>query len=158
MVAVGGIRGTEVMLRWISVDVGDNEIGDISLFGVGARHSISQYLENAPVEVAGMLFFQSLNLGDDFIDASQLSIGVQASKRWSVVEPYLGLALDSFNLDMTYDQNDGLNSEEVTVEYDADRNMHLTVGTAVHLGPLHLNAEANVAEHFSYAFGFAFGM
>lgn len=158
MLTVSGVRGTEVMLRWISLDIGDNEIGDVSLFGAGARHSISQYLENPPMEIAGMIFFQSLNLGEDFIDASQFSIGVQASKRWSVVEPYAGLAMDSFNLDMTYEQNDGLRSEEVTVEYEADRNMHLTLGSAVHLGPLHLNGEVDLSEHFSFAFGFAVGM
>jgi hypothetical protein len=39
---VSSIGGTEAVVRWIAFDKGDTDIGDISLFGIGARHSLSQ--------------------------------------------------------------------------------------------------------------------
>src|SRR5262245_13018007 len=32
---IGSVAGTSLMLRWISVDVGDADIGDLSVFGIG---------------------------------------------------------------------------------------------------------------------------
>ena len=41
---VGGVMGSEGILRYFNASYGDNELGEFSLFGIGARHSISQYL------------------------------------------------------------------------------------------------------------------
>ena len=48
----------------IAVDTGDAEFGDIGLLGFGVRHSISQYMENAPVSLAASVFYQKLKVGD----------------------------------------------------------------------------------------------
>jgi len=153
-ITVGGLKGTEATLRVISLELGDDELGDFSLFGIGARHSISQYFDALPVDLAGGLFFQSLSLGEDFLDFSMVSFGVQASTRFPIVAPYAGLGLDSSSMEVVYDDIDG---NEVTLEFDRANNFHLTLGAAVRLTLVHLSAEINVSDQTSFALGLSVG-
>lgn len=155
---VGNVMGTEAMLRYFAIDTGDEEIGDISLFGLGLRHSISQYFPTLPVNVSALGFWQNFELGDDLIDASAFTIGVQGSKRFSLFEPYVGLSMDSFQMDVKYETDISGSTETINVEFDRDSSAHLTLGSALHLGFLHLNGELNVADQTAFTFGFGLGL
>ncbi len=155
---VGSVMGTEGILRYFAIDTGDTDIGDITLFGLGVRHSLSQYLPAFPVNLSALLFFQSLEIGDKLVDASAYTLGVQASKRYAVLEPYAGLSLDSFKMDVEYDSDVSGQTETLKVEFDRDTNMHLTLGSALHLGFLHLNGELNLADQTGFTFGLGFGL
>lgn len=153
-ITVGGLKGTEATLRFISLELGDDELGDFSLFGIGGRHSISQYFEGLPVDLAGMLFYQGLSLGDDFMDFSMVSFGVQASKRFPIVEPYAGLGIDSSSMEVVYEGQAG---DDITLEFDRANNFHLTLGAALRLTLVHLSAEINVSDQTSFALGLSVG-
>jgi hypothetical protein len=159
-VVVGGVKGTELMLRYIAVHIGDegNELGDLSTFGIGARHSLSQYLTTSKVDLAAMLFYETLKLGDDFVDTSQLTLGVQASRRFRVVEPYAGLALNSFSMDMAYDAQQGGSSSRQSVQYDTDTGLGFTLGATLHMSLVHLNGELQFTDQTTLAFGLSVGM
>lgn len=155
---VGGVMGTEAIVRYFAIETGDAEIGDISLFGIGARHSISQYLTGLPVDLSAMIFWQSFKLGDDLIDANGLTFGVQGSKRFGLVEPYAGLSMDSFQMDVDYEFGTGNDTETLKVEFDRDTSPHLTLGAALHLGLVHLNGEFNAANQTGFTLGVGFGL
>lgn len=154
---LGGVMGSEVMVRWFAVDTGDAEIGDIKLFGVGGRHSISQYFMNLPVDLAGAIYYQSFKLGDDLIDAKAFSIGVQGSKGFGILTPYGGLSYDSFAMDATYTDKSGAQDEEVKLEMESEKSIHLTAGVGAALGAFRLNAALDVAQRAGFSFGFGFG-
>lgn len=157
-ITVGGFFGTEVMGRWLSLTIGDDDYGDMSLWGLGARHSISQYFGTLPIDLSGMIFYQKFNLGDDLVDFDQMSYGIQASKRFPFVEPYAGLALDRSSMTAKYEFNAGTSSPEtLKVDFDSESNVHFTLGAALRLFLVHLNAEINFAEHTSYALGLSIG-
>lgn len=159
-VVVGGVKGTELMVRYIAVQIGDdgNEIGDLSLFGIGGRHSLSQYMSGSKFDLAAMAMYQSLKLGDDFVDTSQFSLGLQGSRRFKVVEPYVGVALNSLSMDLEYDAQQGGSSSRQSVEFDGDTGLGFTLGTALHLSLLHLNAELQFTDQTTFAFGLGVGM
>jgi hypothetical protein len=155
---VGGFMGSEVMLRYIAFDTGDAEIGDISLFGIGARHSISQYLVEFPVDLAAGLYYQKFKLGSDLIDAKAFSIGAQASRAFGPLVAYGGLSFDSFSMDAQYTDKSGSVDEEVDLSLSTESTLHLAVGAALSLGGIvHMNLGADIANKAGVAAGLGFG-
>lgn len=153
-ITVGGPMGTEATLRFLGFESGDDDIGDISFIGFGGRHSISQYLPNLPIELAGMVYYQKLEVGEDLLDARVFSIGVQGSKRFTVLEPYAGLGLDRSSLDVVYDDQ---TDTRIEVSFDEETNAHLTLGTVLHLALLKVNGEFNVSDRTSFTLGASVG-
>lgn len=157
-IRVGSVRGTEALFRYIAVDAGDVEVGNVSLFGVGLRHSVSQYMTEPPVDIAAGFMYQSFKLGDELIDATAFTFGVQASRRFpsgfAVIEPYAGLSYDYFQMDVSYDDQD---ENPIALEFDADSGIHLTLGLHAQAAVLSLYGEYNLASQSGFAFGMGFG-
>lgn len=157
-IRIGSFKGTEAVIRYFSLDIGDAEIGDLSLYGFGLRHSISQYLVGVPVDLAGGFMYQKFDLGEDLIDATAFSFGVQASKRFPLVflelEPYAGLSFDTFQMDVSYDDIDDM---PIDLSFDASSTAHLTLGLHARAAFVSLYGEYNVASQSGYAFGLGFG-
>lgn len=163
---VGGIFGTEAILRYFAMQLGDEDedLGDISFWGIGARHSVSQYFHGAiPFDLAAGFFYQHLSLGenergDDLLASTAFTIGLQASKRFvRFVEPYAGVSLDTHSMDLSYDSDVG--GEDLTVDVDFERttSLHLTLGLEIDMTVLNLFAEYNLAGQSSFAFGLGLG-
>ncbi len=152
---VGNYMGTEAVIRYFAIDMGDVEIGNLGLFGLGVRHSISQYMEpDFPVDLAGGFLWQKFTLGEDFIDANAFTIGIQASKNYGWVEPYAGLSYDMFSMDVSYTADD----EDVEVSLDSESSVHLTLGVSAGIKPVMANFEYNIASTSSFGFGLYIGM
>jgi hypothetical protein len=139
------------------------ELGDISLFGIGLRHSISQYLSPMfPVDIAGGFFWQSFSLGenqrgDELISTSAFTIGVQASRRFVVIEPYGGLSLDTFSMDVSYESDALGTTESIDVDFGSSTNLHLTLGLGLNFTYAKAFFEYNIAGMNSFSFGIALG-
>jgi Family of unknown function (DUF6588) len=151
---IGAIKGTEALVRFFAADISDNEISNIDLFGIGVRHSVSQYF-NSPVALALGAMWQTFSLGGDFVDTSAFTIGLQASKHFSLLEPYGGLSYDYFKMDVTYESD--VNSEDITVNFDAITSARLTLGLGLNYKIGHAFAEYDIASTNSFAFGLTLG-
>ena len=161
-IRVGAFRGTEVMFRGIGsfeLEEADTELGrKVAFWGLGAHHSISQYMgPDFPVDLAAGVFYQKIQLGDDFIDASAFQVSAQVSKRYMkgvfMAEPWAGLSVDMFSMDVTYE------SDEVDIDlaFDTDTTADLTLGVNLAAGFFNLNGEYSIASQNSFAFGFGMG-
>ncbi|MBD3348514.1 MAG: hypothetical protein GF400_04885 [Candidatus Eisenbacteria bacterium] len=155
---IGSYKGTEAMIRYFAVNTGDVDIGDISLYGFGVHHSISQYMgPDFPMELAAGVFYQKLQVGDDLMDATAYSFGVQASRRYpagfAIFEPYGSLAVDMFSMDVAYESD----TESVDISYDTDTSVDFTVGLNLHAAFFHLNGEYSISGQNTFAFGFGLG-
>jgi hypothetical protein len=156
-VTIGSIRGTEAILRWTAFNTGNKDAGDLSLFGIGARHSISQYLTDPPVDIAAGVLYQTFKLGDDLIDSSALTLGAMASKQYSVFEPYLGLSYDKFDMTVKYDSSTTNPPTSTKIDFDSYSSMRLTAGLGVGFSIFHLQGEVNFASQTSYLLGLSVG-
>ncbi|UCF04751.1 MAG: hypothetical protein JSV33_12625 [bacterium] len=164
---IGSVFGTEALIRYFALDVSDSELGNLSLFGFGLRHSISQYLgPTFPVDIAGGFFWQKFSVGEDLIDSSAFSFGVQASKRLGggivYFEPYTGLSIDRFSMNVSYEsevegEEEG-QKELIDVDFDPTTTAHFTLGLGVNLAFANIHGEINIANMFGFSFGIAFGM
>jgi hypothetical protein len=158
-IVVGGVMGTEGILRFFSADLGsESALGDVSLFGIGARHSLSQYFAALPVSVSAMVFYQNFGMGNGLVDFEQTSFGLQASKRIAFLEPYAGLSVDRANMSSKYQFDNGSgNPTTISIDFEERTNQHLTLGTALRFFVVHINGEVNISEQTSYALGISFG-
>jgi hypothetical protein len=157
-VSIGTIRGTQAVARYVAFDTGDADIGNLSLIGFGLRHSISQYMQNPPVDLAIGGFYQKFKLGDNLIDSSALTFGAMASKRYSVLEPYVGLSYDSFKMSVDYDTSTTDPPTRLSVDFGSSSTVRLTGGLGINLlKVIHLQGEINVASQTSYLLGLSVG-
>lgn len=157
-IRIGAYRGTEVMIRYFAMNTGDLEVGDIALYGFGVHHSISQYMAPGfPVDLAAGIFYQKLTVGEELMDATAYSFGVQASKRYpagfAIVEPYASLGLDMFSNNVKYKSN----AQTVNLEYETDTSLDFTVGLNLQAAFLTLNGEYSISGQNTFAFGFGLG-
>ncbi|MCK5741319.1 MAG: hypothetical protein KAH48_03805, partial [Chlorobi bacterium] len=120
---IGSLYGTELLLRFIPpVDMGE-EIGDFAFWGIGLKHSLSQYFFNdpgvdaeyyeRPFDLAFQVVYQGTSL-ENFIGVTNAKLvanatfwdfNIQASKNFfEWLDVYSGLSLELFDVvaDYTY--------------------------------------------------------
>jgi len=153
-VTVGSFLGTEAMLRYIDVTIDDN-IGNVKLLGFGARHSLSQYLKDFPVDLAAGFFIQKLEVGD-IVEANTRYFGVQGSLSSGLLTFYGGAGLESASLDISYHFEDS--GETIAFDLDAENSARFTAGVALKLAILQLHADYNFASQNVLAIGLGLGL
>ena len=140
----GGLFGTELILRYFALDVsgsddseksGDSGLGKISFFGIGLKHSVSQYLPmTIPVDLSAGFFWQSFGLGenkkgDKLISSRAFSIGVQASRKMAMFfEPYTGVSYDTHSMSVSYESEATGSKTEIDIDFEKESTLHLTLG------------------------------
>ena len=156
-VSIGSVFGTRAIVRWISVDLGDSQLGKLDYVGYGAQHSISQYLHGLPVDLAAGFFAQTLKIGDNkLVKADAIHFDVTASKRFSILEPWASLGWDSLNMDSNYESTT-TPGDKIAVSFDKKTNAHLTFGAQALLGPARLSASYDIAAQTGATLGLAIG-
>ena len=154
--SIGSVLGTRAIVRWISVDLGDADLGSFNYFGIGGQHSVSQYFPGLPADLAAGFFYQTFSIADDLIDTKAWVLNVTASKRFGMLEPYVGLGYDSFDMDVSY-ENSSTPGSKIAVDFDPETNAHFTIGIQALLGFSRLQAEFNAAAEPGAAVGLSLG-
>jgi Family of unknown function (DUF6588) len=161
---LSSLAGTEAVLRWVAYESGDADIGKINLFGIGGRHSISQYMGDEPMlDLTVGILYQTFNVGEnpsggDFVSTNALTIQAQASKRAPVgfmtFEPYAAIAYEKLDVDVAYDDANG---EPVAVSLEGDNDIRFTIGAGLNFTAGQLWADYNFASTANFSFGIALG-
>ncbi|MCI0453333.1 MAG: autotransporter domain-containing protein [Candidatus Latescibacteria bacterium] len=161
---LSSLAGTEAVVRWVAYDQGDADVGKIDMFGIGGRHSISQYMgENPSFDIAVGLLYQTFevgenDLGNPFVDSSALNIQAQASKRMPVgfatFEPYGVVQWESLDLDVQYSDT---NDEPVAVSMEAENSFRFTLGAGLNFVAGQVWADYSFSDVSNFSFGLALG-
>ncbi|MEK7249926.1 MAG: DUF6588 family protein [Bacteroidota bacterium] len=150
-ITIGSLYGTEATVRFFQAKVGDN-IGELKLWGIGARHNINQYFKKLPLDVAAGIYQQHFEIGD-IVSANATLISAQGSYAISVLTLYGGPAVEISNMDVTYDGTGG----KVTLSLKSQNSVRFTVGAALTLAFFRLYADYNLASQSAFVLGFGFG-
>lgn len=157
---IGSLYGTEALLRYFYFNMTEAEFGVFNLYGFGLRHSISQYMyKSIPVDMALSIFWQQFSLdngerGDDLVVADALTVGLHASKRFDMFEPYVGITYDRFKVDVNYESENELDS--INLSFDSDDALHLTFGLSCQVAFITTSGEYNFGNQNAYSVGVAF--
>ena len=138
---IGNIMGTQAVIRYIPIpDM--NNVPKSTFWGVGLRHSISQYLPNVPVDLAASAFYQQLTIGD-LMEEKTLNFSGEASKSFSILTIYGGVQYESATMTLDYDYKGYGPADHIHLELDGQNNFRFTAGLGLDLLILHLSADAN---------------
>jgi hypothetical protein len=155
---IGSLYGSDLTFRFITIpNIGDNKFPKIVLWGVGARHSISQYIPECPVDIAAGVYFNSFQIGD-IMDFKGFAVGAQASKSVKIIILYGGIAYESSKMKLTYNTTDPTAAASgVDVTLDGSNKFRATVGVGLSLGIFKVFADANFGSVTNYSAGIGFG-
>jgi hypothetical protein len=156
---IGSIFGTEAIIRLVPVPkIGDGKVPSATLWGIGGRHSISQYIPSCPLAIAAGVFYSSFTAGD-LIDYKGLSFGAQASKDFSLLTIYGGFAVESGTTEVkyTYAGTGVASGTGVDISMDAANKFRFTVGLTLNLGIFKIFADANFGKIMNFTGGLGLG-
>lgn len=151
-----GFLGTEATLRFLTASPGDEDFPTVTLFGIGARHNIGQYIPTLGFDLAAGMFYNSFTVGD-ILDFHSIGFGAQAGKSFGVLSLYGGLQYENTTLNISYTSSNPLTPPAVDVDIDGDNTVRFTAGAAVTLGVFQLFADANIGSITNFSGGFGFG-
>ncbi len=109
-IEIGSFAGTELLVRYLPQLNWGRNIGNFGFWAVGLKHSLSQYMQDAPLELALQAVYQNTLLTNTIgvtgaklsASASIFNANLHASKRWGNFELYGGAAYDFLNIDASY--------------------------------------------------------
>ncbi len=162
---IGSVYGTEATVRYIatpSIGNGDSQNGtsssfpSASMFGLGVRHSISQYLPLVPVDLAAGFLYNSVRLGD-IVSFKSFAIGAQVSKSYAILTLFGGLQWERSTLSLSY-QPSLAGAWPVTVDMNGANSVRLTAGLNISLGLFKLFADANLGSVTTFSGGLGLGI
>jgi hypothetical protein len=158
--AIGSVFGTRAKVRYIALDIGDSEVGDFTYFGLGAQHSVSQWIVALPVDVAVGGFFQNFEIGSDLLNVKAFHLNVTGSKAFggptAIAQPYVGIGFDTLKMDVKVAGDETSPAIDASLERESDP--HLTLGVMGRLPGIQAFFEFNAAAAAGFALGLAFGM
>jgi hypothetical protein len=157
---VGGFAGTEVVIRYASSSMvpflDDEDFPDLTLWGIGVQHSISQYLK-LPIDLSVAASLNSLKFGD-IVDLSSTSFGVNVGRSFGLFGVSGGLVSEGGTMNLTYTSTDPNGAGSVDVDLDVKRVVRFRAGAALNFGFLRLFGDAAFGDIVSYAAGLRFGI
>jgi hypothetical protein len=154
--------GTEVMLRYLpAIPLGDDS--EISMLGVGVKHSISRYIPLLPVDIAAQFLYNNIEITNLF-NVNNIAFNAHASKTFGLFTPYFGLQYESTSVDISYTLKGNPDSgdpslqqdREISTSIDGDNGFRATLGGALKLAVLVLNADINLGSQTAFTGGITF--
>lgn len=153
--------GTEVMLRYLpSLTVGGSTF---NYFGVGLRHSISQYIPMMPVDVAVGFLYNKLNYGS-VISGSAFAANGEVSKTFGVFTAYGAVQYEKSSFDLKYTIKGDPNSGDPALRQDTNisatvsgkDNIRFIAGGSIKLAFIVINADYNLVPQPLFSGGLSF--
>lgn len=155
-ITIGNIYGTQATIRLLPVpEIGDGKIPKITLWGIGARHNISQYFPMVPLDLSAGIYFNSFTFGD-LIDFKGVAIDAQVSKSFSILTLYGGLQWENSSMQLTYTSTLA-GDPSVDISMDGTNNFRALLGLDLGLGPIHIFGDANFGAITVLSAGIGFG-
>lgn len=152
---IGNWKGTEALVRAIFYNTGNDEIGDLGVWGGGLRHSISQYFPGiAPFDLAvsGMWQHAQLTTSQNLhiVDSNLYTLALHTGMAMGPVYPYAGVAVDWYRFGVHYEVE---GFDPVDLQFNADQNFQFTLGASYRVGFVAAYGEYNFADQNTLAAG-----
>lgn len=152
---IGHVQGTELIVRFVPLPEISN-FPKITFWGIGGRHSISQYFgDEPPLHVAFGIFYNQISAGD-FITVNSLLVGPQVSKSFAILDLYGGFGYTKNTMKLNF-QSTSAGAGNVNIELEGADKVRGTLGAGLNLGVLRLNADLNFGSVTAIAASLGFG-
>ena len=149
-VGVGTVFGTDAQARYLP-ETTIRGYASVSLIGLSVRHSLSQHVPDAPLNVAVQGTWQSLALSGsgesrnagEILDASGWALSAQASKDIPVlpITFYGGVQYEQFGVEVNYTFKANGETSTISFAQGATGNVRALAGARVTLALIELNVD-----------------
>lgn len=153
---VGSIFGTEGSIRYFKARLNE-DLGDISLFGIGGRHSVSQYIPMSPVDIAVGVFFHTFKISE-IVTSKVSTFHAEVGKSFTIANIYGGLAYETNNAKIEYTFTGGSETEEIDLDVKGDNKFRVTLGAGLNFGLFHWNIDYNIGNQHVINTGISIGL
>ncbi len=151
---VGGIFGLKATLRYLpEVDLSD--YGKVKFRGYGLQWSGAGLLPELPVDLMAGFSRQKLEIGD-LLETTADSYFIGASKGFTVLTAYAGLAVESSEMTISYEFEDL--GQDIEIKVDGVQDNRGILGAAFSFPFITINAEVAKGSITTYSAGVMFGM
>lgn len=156
---IGGVAGLKFTVRYLpEIDTGD--FGKTKYFGYGLQWNANGVLKTLPVDVMVGFFNQEFKVGSIY-DATATSVFVGASKDFSRLTLYGGLAWEDSEMDVAYrfeHPTDSSLDSDVAFTVEGEQDTRFTLGVTLDF-LAKLNLEAGLGNKMTtYSAGLMFGL
>ena len=155
--------GNELMLRYLPPVEFDKQMGKLTFWGFGLKHSIDQYLPGViPVDLAVQIALQQFKLAD-IMKVNAFAMNAQISKKLAMFTFYGGLGYESTTLNAKYETevmviNDAneVVPEIWNIDFDikGENDVRATIGFRYSILVLKLFADYSICKYPVANFGF----
>ncbi len=158
--------GNEIMIRGFPKVEINKDIGDLGFWGVGLKHSVSQYIPLIPIDIAVQAAYQNLYVGD-ILTFSNFNANLEVSKKLLMWTLYTGVGYDKTNVSAEYDYTYQIINEaneivpveqKIKFDVDGENEMRATAGIRYSLLLLKLYADYTISKYsvFNAGIGVSF--
>jgi len=158
--------GNELMIRGFPKHKISKDIGKIGFWGIGLKHSISQYIPLVPIDLAVQGVYQSLYLGD-ILELNNFALNAEISKKLLMWTLYAGMGYEQTKLKVeyeteikVYDGSNAFDSESLDIDFEMEgnNNFRTTFGIRYSLILLKLYADYTISDYniFNAGIGISF--
>ena len=153
---IGSIFGTEATLRYFKARLNE-ELGDFSLFGIGARHSVSQYFPTLPLDIAAGIFYHKFKISD-IVTSNVYCLHAEVGKSLNIMDVYGGLAYEANTARVEYTFDSGVETEDVSIDVTGKNKFRLTAGVGFNFTLFHINLDYNIGNQNVLNAGISLGL
>jgi hypothetical protein len=149
--SIGLPMRTEVTVRYLPAYTLNDDLGELSLFGIGGRISIDQFIPVPffPIDIAAGLFYQDMELGPVSVNSSILH--AEVGKTLPFITVYGGVAYEMSNLSAEYTLEGTSNT--INLDVPGENQFRGTVGLRLKFLVLTVNADYNIGTYNSVTAG-----
>ena len=157
-VEIGAILGTVISARYFTAESEDGYVPEFSLWGLGVRHSLSQYFFLCPFNLTASVFYQQFKM-EDILLVKTISFGIQASKSFALLDVYGGVLLENSHADVNYFYVYRGSSCPISFSLKGRDKHKITAGVAFKLaGLILLNADYSLGTRNVATLGIGLGL
>ncbi|MFQ5889810.1 MAG: DUF6588 family protein [Gemmatimonadota bacterium] len=146
--------GTDAMVRFIPSVQLSQDVGSVSLFGVGLKHQIDRWFPGpSPVNLSASFGWQRLEVGS-YLEARAKHASLIASRDVAFLTLYAGGTLEDTDVDIEYTVSNAAgipgvpaDGEVIAFTDDSDNSARFTVGSTFNLLLLRLNVDYSFSDY-----------
>lgn len=150
-VTVGGFLNSEVTARFLTFDM-DNEIERVRFYGLGARHSISNYFVDSPIDLSVGYMYHHLESGD-YLNSDHHLISAHVGASGEILSGQFMVGYQTSDSDIHYIYDDGDVETDVNLNLTNNNPFIMEAGLGVKLGPVMASTSVSWSEHVAVSLG-----
>ena len=150
-VTVGGFLNSEVTARFLTFDM-DNEIERVRFYGIGARHSISNYFVDSPIDLSVGYMYHHLESGD-YLNSDHHLISAHVGASGEILSGQFMVGYQTSDSDIHYIYDDGDVETDVNLNLTNNNPFIMEAGLGVKLGPVMASTSVSWSEHVAVSLG-----